>query len=55
MRVCVSLFKQKELALLETFPEPPAHRHMVAFQWMVAWFLKGLEEDRFVQPSPLGT
>ncbi|CAN0157037.1 unnamed protein product, partial [Laminaria digitata] len=46
---------QKELPLLEAFPGPPAHRHMVAFQWMVAWFLKGLEDDHFVQPAPLGT
>lgn len=46
---------QDELQLLMNYPQPPAFRHMPAFQWMVAFFLKGVAEDRFQQPIPLVT
>lgn len=49
------VISQAELSLLKDFPGPPAHRHMPVFQWMVAFYLEGLEEGRFLQPVSLTT
>lgn len=46
---------QAELELLKGFPGPAAHRHMPVFQWMVAFYLEGLEDGRFLQPVSLTT
>ncbi|CAM9915349.1 unnamed protein product, partial [Ectocarpus fasciculatus] len=49
------LITEAEIPLLREFPGPVAHRHMPVFQWMVALYLRGLEEGRFVQPVSLTT
>ncbi|CAM9989073.1 unnamed protein product [Ectocarpus sp. 12 AP-2014] len=49
------LITEAEIPLLKDFPGPVAHRHMPVFQWMVALYLGGLEEGRFLQPVSLTT
>ncbi|CAN0205039.1 unnamed protein product, partial [Pylaiella littoralis] len=49
------LVTEADLQLLKGFPGPAAHRHMPVFQWMVAFFLEGLEDGRFLQPVSLTT
>eukprot|EP00752_Nemacystus_decipiens_P011714 g10395.t1 len=49
------LVTQAELTLLKGFAGPVAHRHMPVFQWMIAFYLQGLEDNRFLQPVSLTT
>eukprot|EP00903_Cladosiphon_okamuranus_P015493 g14304.t1 len=54
LRRC-GLITEAELSLLRCFAGPVAHRHMPVFQWMIAFYLQGLEDGRFLQPVSLTT